>query len=169
MEFFLYIFIFSQSNAFPWIAALLRDLEDNTEYVNSWCSAVLVSVWPTKEMTTEPKTHLQKDCWPSPHHTYTYTLWYVKEHYHTDWQPVCRNSSPLPVWREQGGGTAFSLVACWPVLQLIRVKQSQLNSWNLSVHFKSFASFCNLLLGDACQHLLHHAWGPQQGEYEGAK
>ena len=36
--------IFSQSNAFPWIAALLRDLEDNTEYVNSWCSAVLVSV-----------------------------------------------------------------------------------------------------------------------------
>ena len=36
--------IFSQSNAFPWIAALLRDLEDNTEYVNSWCSTVLVSV-----------------------------------------------------------------------------------------------------------------------------
>ena len=62
-------------------------------------------------MTTEPKTHLQKDCWPSPHHTYTYTLWYVKEHYHTDWQPVCRNRSPLPVWREQGGGTAFIFVA----------------------------------------------------------
>ena len=34
----------TQVNAFPWNAALLRDLEENTEYVNSWCSAVLVSV-----------------------------------------------------------------------------------------------------------------------------
>ena len=34
--------MFCQRNAFPWIAALLRDLENHTEYVNSWCSAVLV-------------------------------------------------------------------------------------------------------------------------------
>ena len=34
----------TQVNTFPWNAALLRDLEENTEYVNSWCSAVLVSV-----------------------------------------------------------------------------------------------------------------------------
>ena len=35
--------------------------------------------------------------------------------------------------------------------------------------FKAFQVCRILLLGDACQHLLHHAWGPQQGEYEGAK
>ena len=35
--------------------------------------------------------------------------------------------------------------------------------------FKAPQVCCIILLGDACQHLLHHAWGPQQGEYEGAK
>ena len=37
---------FSQANAYPWIAPLLRDEDSAADYVNSRCSAVLVSTSP---------------------------------------------------------------------------------------------------------------------------
>ena len=36
-----------QANAYPWIAALLRDEDIDAQYLNSRCSAVLVSSSPT--------------------------------------------------------------------------------------------------------------------------
>ena len=33
-----------QANAYPWIAALLRDEDIDGQYINSRCSAVLVSI-----------------------------------------------------------------------------------------------------------------------------
>ena len=41
---FINILSYEQKNAYPWIAALLRDEDIDDSYVNSECSAVLVCV-----------------------------------------------------------------------------------------------------------------------------
>ena len=77
-----------QADAYPWIAALLREEDILSEYINSKCSAVLVGTSPT---------------FPS---VVIFSL-YV---FSLDWQQICTDSSSLSVRRRQQGSVACQLL-----------------------------------------------------------
>ena len=80
---------FFQANAYPWIAALLRDEDLEADYINSKCSTVIVST-PSK-ISSNLSSFI--NCF---HCFYEILLFFLV---HSDWEQICPDSGPLPVRR----------------------------------------------------------------------
>ena len=71
-----------QVNAYPWIAALLREEDTTDGYINSKCSAVLVGTSPFTNQNLKIGQINE----------------FYKMLFSPDRQQICLNSGPLPLW-----------------------------------------------------------------------